>query len=382
MKHSKHSKLEKPTYGSFARKEWAIIGTPCGNIKKLAFALTQRLSADYSIGYYDADHKSHDEAHFDENSAMSYGATFEYTDKISHHCFEFNQTLEKAQFQQLGNSLSAALVNGNHFKAQSQIVVLDAKKEASLQKKLDRLTDVQLILTTETTEIYPFLEDHLAGKIPPVYAIEDIDAIANFLTTQLSNNIPPLYGLVLAGGKSTRMGEDKGAIEYHGIAQREYAAQLLDKVCDKVFISCRSEQEVELESNFGFIADTFTDLGPFGGILSAFRKAPNAAWLVIAADLPLLDLTTLQQLANGRDAEQYGTAFVHESTGFPEPLISIWEPRIYPEALSFLAKGYACPRKVLINTSIAHLPILNGEALKNVNTPTEREDVIKKIKGE
>ena len=51
-------------------------------------------------------------------------------------------------------------MNGNHFKAAKQIVVVDPKKEKSLQKKLDRLTDVQLfLLTEEVTDLPPFLKE-------------------------------------------------------------------------------------------------------------------------------------------------------------------------------------------------------------------------------
>ena len=51
-----------------------------------------------------------------------------------------------------------------------------------------------------------------------------------------------LYGLVLSGGRSTRMGKDKGLINYHGIPQRDYIYNLLNEVCDETYMSIRKDQ--------------------------------------------------------------------------------------------------------------------------------------------
>ena len=57
-KHQKHAKLTKPLSGNFSRNEWAIIGTPCGNIQKLAKDLTEKMTPQYKVAYIDADHKA------------------------------------------------------------------------------------------------------------------------------------------------------------------------------------------------------------------------------------------------------------------------------------------------------------------------------------
>jgi len=379
-KHQKHAKIARPAYGQFSRNEWAIIGTPCGVIKQLSFDICQALSDEFRLGYVDADHHGADaEPDGHPQSAMAFGATAEYTDKISFHRLDFSGQPDSFQYRRLFNQEDAVIVNGNHFKAKQQIVVVDPRKEASLQKKLDRLTDVQLILLSDGVE-EPF--DFLKTSLPhfdqiPQLKIQETSAIIHFLRTSLKAAIPPLSGLVLAGGKSQRMGRDKGLIEYHGRPQREYLFDLLQPHCTSTYYSCRPGQEADF-AGLPHLTDSFAGLGPYGAILSAFRQHPDHAWLVVAVDLPLLDNAALQQLTEGRNPSQLATAFHNPETAFPDPLITIWEPRAYPVLLDFLAQGYSCPRKVLINSSIEELQAENPAILTNVNSPEEMEEVKKK----
>ncbi|MEO1261462.1 MAG: NTP transferase domain-containing protein [Bacteroidota bacterium] len=378
MKHQKHAAINRPAYGHFARNEWAIIGTPCGNIQKLSLQLTDALSGKYKVAYVDADHK---ESVADGRSVMDAGASLEYTDKISHHRFDLKGKMDVFQFRPRFNNVDVALVNGNHFKAKHQIVVIDPKKEESLSRKLDRLTDVQLILLTENIAgPYDFLKNRIENVNEiPCLDINDEEGIINFLKNKLNENIPPVCGLVLAGGKSQRMGKDKGLINYHGMPQREYAAQLLNHFCEKTFLSCRPDQMEELKGDFPLLPDTFIGLGPMGAILSAFREKPDAAWLVVACDLPLLDKPTLDFLINNRNISEIATTFRSPVNKFPEPLVTIWEPRSYPVLLNFLSQGYSCPRKALINSPINMLEVPRAEALKNVNTPEDLAEIKNRI---
>ena len=383
-KHQKHTKLSKPNYGFFGRNEWAIIGTPCGNIQQLAYKITERLATKYKVSYVDADHKSADEAltTTTKENAMDAGANLEYTDKINFHRFDTKANFDRYQFRQYFNETDLVLVNGNHFTAKKQIVVIDPKKEKSLAKKLDRLTNVALILMTEAAEEIPdFLKEHLPNiSAIPTYPFSRTSRIAAFIEKQLVADIPPLYGLVLAGGKSQRMGKDKGQINYHGKPQRVFMADILNEICDETFLSVRSSKK-ETPTDYPFLEDTFYDLGPFGAIASAFRHQPNAAWLVIACDLPLLDLETLDFLVKNRNPSAIATAFNSPVNEFPEPLISIWEPSSYPILLQFLAQGFSCPRKVLINSDVNLVDAPAGQKLMNVNRPEELAEVMKLIKG-
>lgn len=377
--HKKHSMIARPSYGNFGRNEWAIVGAPCGTIKALADTIIKALSADYKWAYVDASH-----AHADAEEALpgrlATGAVVEYTDQIRYHQLDLNKELSSFQFRQLFSDADAVLVNGNHQQAKAQVVIIDDTKKASLQKRLDQLTDVQLILLADNADdVFDFVQRAISNwQDLPIYRLSEKDKIISFFQMQVLQARPVLHGLVLAGGKSVRMGQDKGTMQWHGKEQRYYMADLLQKYCqEEVFISCRPEQAADLDENYKSLPDTFSGLGPYGAILSAFREKPDAAWLVVACDLPMLDQNTLGHLISNRSVSSVATTFESPHDGFPEPLITIWEPKSYPLLLSFLSQGYTCPRKVLRNSEIHMLKPNRAEALLNVNTPEESEKVKK-----
>jgi molybdopterin-guanine dinucleotide biosynthesis protein A len=375
-KHEKHAKLIRPALGEFNRNELAILGTTCSNIRSLANRLIQELYAKYQIAFVDADHKA---PQTEDDSVLNSGAALEFTDKITYRSFNYKQEFNSFQNLNLFNQQDLVLVNGNHFKAQSQIIVIDSVKP--LEKKMEKLTNIQLILLTEGIDTIPdYITQHLpAGSAVPILKLNDTLAIANFIDKYLTQRQPQLNGLVLAGGKSTRMQTDKGSLQYFGKSQRLHVYELLTPHCREVYVSYADAQAVNQQEQLPVALDTFTGLGPFGGILSAFQSNPNVAWFTLACDLPYLSPQTLAYLAEHRNPSKIATCFMDSDNQFPEPLITIWEPRAYPVMLHFLSQGYSCPRKVLINTDVKLLQAPNVAELQNVNYPGQKEEAMAQL---
>lgn len=189
-----------------------------------------------------------------------------------------------------------------------------------------------------------------------------------------------LNGLVLSGGKSTRMGKDKGLIAYHGMPQREYLYHLLDRVCEETYISIRKEQQDQLPDGMKVILDEDTYKGPYNGLLSAHNKYPDAAWLVLACDLPLIDLQSLQELITARDLNVLATAFAQKENPLPEPLCAIWEPKALEQSVPYLKSGNGtCPRKFLINSDVKLVFPTNENVLLNANSEEEYKEALVKL---
>jgi molybdopterin-guanine dinucleotide biosynthesis protein A len=188
---------------------------------------------------------------------------------------------------------------------------------------------------------------------------------------------PPVYGLVLAGGHSTRMKRDKATLAYQGRTQLEVAMSLLEGRVAKAFVSVRPDQSDPVRARFEQIVDTHDGLGPIAGILAAQARYPEAAWLVLACDLPFLEGATIDYLLAHRDPAHLATAYRSghpnnpKHNGLPEPLCAIYEPSSRESILAHVASGRDCPRKFLINADTKLLDQPNARALDNVNTPEE-----------
>lgn len=191
----------------------------------------------------------------------------------------------------------------------------------------------------------------------------------------MSDRQPPLYGLLLSGGASQRMRQDKAALPYRGEPQLLRAWRLLEAVTERAFLSVRDQQRDDpLRAGLPQIVDSYDAIGPAAGILSAQDRFPEAAWLVLACDLPLLDEGTLQQLIGARDVSANATVFTSRHDSLPEPLCAIWEPSSHALLKQRYEDGSYCPRKALIQSRIVLLPA-PGDALDNVNTPEERDEM-------
>lgn len=189
-----------------------------------------------------------------------------------------------------------------------------------------------------------------------------------------------IYGLVLAGGQSRRMGQDKGLLDYHGKPQRDYTFEQLKPLCGRVFMSIRPGQEESLPDGTPYILDENRYRGPFNGLLSAHHRFPEAAWLVVACDLPLMDTRVLRYLVDRRDPQALATAFATHESGLPEPLAAIWEPQALRQAITFLESGEStCPRKFLIRSNARLVFPEDDLWLANANAPEDYDILQEKL---
>ena len=358
-KHQKHTNLKRRENDSFASNEISILGTNCGIISDLVHKISEQLS-NYKLAYLDASHAK------DTVKSQLSEYTFHHEGnlqiKTSGRINKFEQRLQFAQHD-------FVFINGNHYQGAKQILILDEEKEASVLKRLEQLDSIEFVIKLKKeTSFFSFLED----KYPKIkslkcYTISEVAKISVHIASLIQEKKATVKGLVLIGGKSTRMGTDKSELDYHGIPQKAFVKKIFENNKLESYFSVRDTSENENE-----ISDTFLNLGPFGGICSAFQKDPNAAWLVLATDVPFINEVVIQRLLQKRNPTKVATTFKGKGNEFVEPLITIYEPKAYPILLQYLAQGYSCPRKMLINSDVEIVEI-DASFIRNVNTPEEFE---------
>lgn len=194
------------------------------------------------------------------------------------------------------------------------------------------------------------------------------------------NPPPPLCGLVLAGGRSSRMGADKASLVHpDGRSLVVRCHELLREAgCGTVVISLRHDQAppAGLEGAEIVRDPEGESCGPMAGIVSGMRRWPDADWLVLACDLPRLDVKTLSHLIGSKHEDEKFLAYRSEFDNLPEPLCTLYSHAALPIMEQALADDFRYPRKILIRNGCRLLEPVTPRALDNANTPADWENAI------
>lgn len=179
--------------------------------------------------------------------------------------------------------------------------------------------------------------------------------------------------VVLAGGKSKRLGQDKTQVCFNGQGLLARTVRLAQEYCGHTVVVGRDPRSQGI--NAPWLLDETPGLGPIGGIITALRTL-QAPCLVLTCDLPFLDRPVLDALVRGREsrtAQTVMTSFRHERTGYIEPLVAVYER----EALTLLESAVRqCIHK--LNRAVpenrrTHLLCIGpmAKAFFNLNHPAE-----------
>jgi molybdopterin-guanine dinucleotide biosynthesis protein A len=184
----------------------------------------------------------------------------------------------------------------------------------------------------------------------------------------------PINGLLLAGGKSRRMGRDKADLAVHGDESlRDRGLRLLGEVTGNAFLSIATDDDRDYA--IPTLRDAIPDKGPLGGILTALESNPGSAWLVVACDLPNLNAETLARLVAARDPSAEATAFLSDIDGVPEALCAIYEPAAIDKLRATIETNKLCARHFLASLRHHAIPLVSPGALQNCNRPEDLEEL-------
>ena len=182
-----------------------------------------------------------------------------------------------------------------------------------------------------------------------------------------------IYGLVLAGGQSSRMGRDKASLLFRGQSLRDVVASSLATCTERVFLSLRQGPWPESWNSAEVLFDQASVQGPAAALLAAHAHVPQASWFVIACDFPFVNDDSVHVLKEAHEREKsLLTCYSHEDST-PEPLFAIWQPEALHLLKQNVKKGFWGPMHTLQACSplLVPLPCEKSNWLLNANTPED-----------
>jgi molybdopterin-guanine dinucleotide biosynthesis protein A len=183
----------------------------------------------------------------------------------------------------------------------------------------------------------------------------------------------PVTGIVLAGGKSSRMGTDKAMLKIDGVPLAINSKDSITPFCDDVIISVNSSNAADF-TGFHTVIDDVYGQGPIGGIARCLEASSSEVNLVFACDIPYIDpFTVLRMLSYIDDFDIIVPSF---APGKSEPLYGVYRKTVVPFAYNMLAKGQRRVSELFEKCRTKIIRMDDGGRYANLNT----EDDVEKYK--
>jgi molybdenum cofactor guanylyltransferase len=188
-------------------------------------------------------------------------------------------------------------------------------------------------------------------------------------------HLPGTYGLVLCGGRSSRMGTDKSLLTYEERPQRYHVYEMLQPLCETVFISGKEEQRDGIERGYELLTDhpAYHDIGPMAALLTAFTQFPQKNMLLVGCDYPFLtavDIRIFLAHCKGDAA----VSFYNEPGNLYEPLLAWYPYRSFDKLKKMeAAKEYSLQHFLKVNRAVKFYPA-NKKSITSIDT---HEDYMK-----
>lgn len=184
-----------------------------------------------------------------------------------------------------------------------------------------------------------------------------------------------LSALILAGGLSSRMGEDKALSLWKGIPLLQHVCTIAANCCPAVYvITPWPDRYKTLVANVYWIHENQSGQGPLVALTQGLMHIPTDWVLLLACDLPCLQVTVLQQWAM-----QLATlpdeilALVPYHTDRWEPLCAFYHRQAQPSLQAFVQQGGRSFQQWLAQNPVQSIPVETEMVamLRNCNTPEE-----------
>lgn len=184
---------------------------------------------------------------------------------------------------------------------------------------------------------------------------------------------------ILAGGKSSRMGSDKGLMPFRGKPMVLIVAEVLSSSFESIRIISNSDAYTK----FGFevIPDDIPDIGPIGGIVTALRKSASEWSFFAACDMPLITTDLIKNLTDQIDNQNSSAydAILFLNGNRIEPVFGLYRRSALVKFEEMIAGNNLRLQDIRsrMNVCLVDLPVSSAGSLKSMNSPDDLSEFLK-----
>jgi molybdopterin-guanine dinucleotide biosynthesis protein A len=185
-------------------------------------------------------------------------------------------------------------------------------------------------------------------------------------------------GIILAGGHSRRMGQDKCRLRFGGVSLLEWVIGRVAQACRPVMVVAAAASDYP-DCGAAVLGDQWPDAGPLGGLQAGLAAAGTAYAAVVACDLPFVEPAVLAGLV---DLTPGWDVVVPVVSGRPQPLYAVYSRAVERTVRTMLRRGDRSLRQLLVQPGLRVRQVGEEElrtwdpvlrSLMNINTPDDYE---------
>jgi len=181
--------------------------------------------------------------------------------------------------------------------------------------------------------------------------------------------------VIFAGGKSSRMGEDKSLLPFHGYnTLTQYQYSRLKKIFKNVYISCKNKNKFDFKAPFIEDIKTKDIFAPTVGFVSIFEVLDDDSFFAISVDSPFIDENIIKKLILSDD--QKNDATIAKTSFGIEPMCGIYHKSIQNSFKKMLKEDNYKLGYLLKNANATFVDFTNNKNFLNINYPSQYQEAL------
>lgn len=181
--------------------------------------------------------------------------------------------------------------------------------------------------------------------------------------------------VIFAGGKSSRMGEDKSQLAFAGYnSLSEYQYRRLEELFEKVYLSAKSDK---FDFECAIVSDNYAIHSPLAALISLFENLDISEVFILSVDAPFVDKDVIERLM--REERETNDTVIAESPNGVEPLCGIYKRSIVPEARRMLEEDQHRLTILLERVKTKKVKFESKAPFLNLNHPEEYQEALRRL---